>query len=134
MRVFVDSNIPMYVAGREHPNRERARRFMDAAQAGDFEACTSTEVLQEILYRYSALGRLDLAGSVYDFFVALVPVVFDVTLADTDLAKELLAVTGGVSARDCVHGAVMINNGVETIATFDRGFDRLGRLVRLDLS
>ena len=130
----MDSNIPMYVAGRDHPNRERSRRFMDAAQAGDFEACTSTEVLQEILYRYSALGRLDLASSVYDFFVALVPVVFDVTLADTDLAKELLAATGGVSARDCVHGAVMINHGVDTIATFDRGFDRLGKIVRLDLS
>ena len=134
MRVFVDSNIPMYVAGGEHPNRELARRFMDRAQAGDFETCTSTEVLQEILYRYAALGRLDLAGSVYDFFVELVAVVFDVTLADTDLAKELLTSTGGVSARDCVHGAVMINNGVETIATFDRGFDRLGKLVRLDLS
>jgi len=107
---------------------------MDRAQAGEVEACTSTEVLQEILYRYSALGRLDLAGRVYDFFVALVPVVFDVTLSDTDLAKELLTATGGVSARDCVHGAVMINNGVQTIATFDRGFDRLGELVRLDLN
>ncbi len=124
----------MYVAGGEHPNRELARRFMDRAQAGDFEACTSTEVLQEILYRYGALGRLDLAARVYDFFVELVPVVFDVTLADTDLAKELLTATGGVAARDCVHGAVMINNGVETIATFDRGFDGLGRLVRLDLN
>ncbi len=134
MRVFVDSNIPMYVAGGEHPNRALARRFMDRAQAGEVEACTSTEVLQEILYRYSALGRLDLAGRVYDFFVALVPVVFDVTLSDTDLAKELLTATGGVSARDCVHGAVMINNGVQTIATFDRGFDRLGELVRLDLN
>jgi len=134
LRVFVDSNIPMYVAGGEHPNRALARRFMDRAQAGEVEACTSTEVLQEILYRYSALGRLDLAGRVYDFFVALVPVVFDVTLSDTDLAKELLTATGGVSARDCVHGAVMINNGVQTIATFDRGFDRLGELVRLDLN
>ncbi len=89
---------------------------------------------KEILYRYSALARLDLAGRVYEFFVELVPVVFDVTLADTDLAKELLTATGGNSARDCVHGAVMINNGVESIATFDRGFDRLGQLVRLDLS
>ena len=33
MRVFVDSNIPMYVAGAEHPNRGPATRFL--ATAGD---------------------------------------------------------------------------------------------------
>jgi len=130
----VDSNIPMYIAGGEHPNREPARRFMDRALAGDFEACTSTEVLQEILYRYSALARLDLAGRVYDFFVELVPVVLDVTLADTDVARDLLVTTAGISARDAVHAAVMINHGVELIATFDRGFDRVGQIERLDLS
>src|SRR4029434_4159304 len=51
MKVFVDSNIPMYVAGRDHPNREPARRVLERARSGDIEACTSTEVLQEILYR-----------------------------------------------------------------------------------
>ena len=73
--VFVDSNIPMYVAGRDHPLRGPAQRFLEAARAGDWEICTSTEVLQEILYRYSALKRLDLAGSVYDLFVQLCPTV-----------------------------------------------------------
>jgi len=26
VKVFIDSNVPMYVAGREHPHREPARR------------------------------------------------------------------------------------------------------------
>lgn len=134
MRVFVDSNIPMYVAGADHVNRQPAVRFMERARSGEIATCTSTEVLQEILYRYSALGRLDLAATVYDFFVALVPEVFDVTLADTDLAKELLVSTGGISARDAVHAAVMLNNDVDTVATFDRGFDRIGRIGRYELS
>ena len=133
MTVFIDSNIPMYVAGAEHPNRQPALRFMERVRAREVEACTSTEVLQEILYRYHALGRLDLAAKVYDFFVALVPVVLPVTLADTDLARDLLVSTGGISARDAVHAAVMINNGVERVATFDRGFDRVGRVGRIEL-
>ena len=54
--IFVDSNIPMYVAGRDHPLRDPARRFMERAAAGAIDICTSTEVLQEILYRYSALN------------------------------------------------------------------------------
>jgi predicted nucleic acid-binding protein len=133
VRVFIDSNIPMYVAGRDHPNRELAKRFLERVHAGEVEACTSTEVLQEILYRYSSLGRRDLAAQVYDIFVQICPVVLPVTLPDTDRAKDLLGSLAGVSARDAVHAAVMINNDVRQIATFDAGFDRFDGLTRTRL-
>lgn len=134
MRVFIDSNIPMYVAGGKHENREPARRFLDRVQTGKVEACTSTEVLQEILYRYSFLGRLDLAREVYDLFVEMCPVVLSVTLADTDRARDLVCSTAGISARDAVHAAVMLNHEVEWIATFDSGFDRISGIRRLKLA
>ena len=132
--VFVDSNIPMYVAGRDHPLRAPAQRFLAAGRAGEWEICTSTEVLQEILYRYAALKRLDLAGTVYDLFVQLCPIVLSVTLADTDRAKRLLIDTPGLSARDALHAAVMLNNGLSRIATFDRGFDAVPGIERVSLS
>lgn len=125
MRVFVDSNIPMYVAGRDHPNREPARRFLERVRAGEVEGCTSTEVLQEVLYRYAALRRLDLAGDVYDLFVQLCPVVFAVTLADTDRARAMLARETSIGVRDAIHAAVMLNNEVTSIATFDAAFDHV---------
>jgi hypothetical protein len=134
VKVFIDSNIPMYVAGREHPHRDPARRFLAQVQAGKVEGCTSTEVLQEILYRYSALRRLDLAREVYDLFVQLCPVVFSVTLADTDRARDLLVATPGISARDAIHAAVMFNHDVEWIASFDRGFDEVPGVRRFELS
>ena len=28
MKVFIDSNVPMYVAGRDHPLRDPCRRFL----------------------------------------------------------------------------------------------------------
>ena len=46
MKVFIDSNVPMYVAGRDHPNREPSRRFLDGVRRGVVQGCTSTEVLQ----------------------------------------------------------------------------------------
>jgi uncharacterized protein len=134
LKVFVDSNIPMYVAGGEHENRDPARRFFRRLRAGDVEGCTSTEVLQEILYRYSSIGRLDAAREVYDLFVEMCPVVLSVTLADTDRARDLVCSRLGVSARDAVHGAVMLNHDVEWIATFDAGFDRVPGVRRLKLS
>ena len=124
----------MYVAGRDHPLRDPARRFLARARAGEIDICTSTEVLQEILYRYSALERLDLAATVYDLFVQLCPTVLPVTLADTDRAKTLLATVRGVSARDAVHAAAMLNHDVTEIATFDSGFDRIDGVARVPLT
>lgn len=132
-RVFVDSNVPMYVAGRAHPNREPARRFLDAIRTGEIEACTSTEVLQEILYRYAGLKRLDLAAQVYELFVQLCPLVFAVNLADADRAKELVCGKARAPPRDALHAAVMLNNDVETIATFDEDFDRIPGVRRIKL-
>lgn len=134
MRVFIDSNIPMYVAGRDHPNREPSRRFLRRVSEGKFEACTSTEVLQEILYRYTSLRRLDLAREVYDLFVDVCPIVLGVTLADTDRARDLVCGAIGPSTRDAVHAAVMLNNEVGWIATFDAGFDEIPGIRRLKLS
>ena len=134
MKVFLDSNIPMYVAGRAHPNREPARRMLERVRSGEVEGCTSTEVLQEILYRYSALERRDLARDVYDLFAQICPIVFDVTLADTDRARDLLVEHVGLSARDAVHVAVMANRGVECIATFNRGFDGVPGIQRVPLT
>jgi len=131
--VFVDSNVPMYVAGRDHPLRDRARRFLERARSGDVDICTSTEVLQEILYRYAALKRLDLAASVYDLFVHICPTVLPVALADTDRARALLVSSRGITVRDAVHAAVMLNHDVSEIATFDEGFDALDGIARVDL-
>jgi hypothetical protein len=132
--IFVDSNVPMYVAGRDHPLRGPARRFLDRARAGDVEICTSTEVLQEILYRYTALNRLDLAGSVYDLFSQLCPTIFPVTLADTDHARALVTSGARIGVRDAVHAAVMHSHDVREIASFDAGFDAIDGITRVELA
>jgi predicted nucleic acid-binding protein len=134
LKVFIDSNIPMYVAGREHPNREPARRFLERVKAGKVEGCTSTQVLQEILYRYTALGNRDLACDVYTLFVDICPVVLGVDLADTDLACELVGEVPGISVRDAIHAAVMRNHDLESIASFDEDFDRIAGIRRIRLA
>lgn len=133
MRVFIDSNIPMYVAGRDHPHREASRRFLARVQRGEVDGVTSTEVLQEILYRYTALGRRDLAAQVYDLFVRLVPEVLPVTVADTDRARRILG-EGTAGVRDAIHAGVMLNNDIRYVATFDAGFDRLDGIERYEMA
>jgi predicted nucleic acid-binding protein len=124
----------MYVAGGEHPHREPARRLLERIRKGKVDACTSTEVLREILYRYSSLHRLDLARDVYDLFVEICPVILGVTLADTDRARDLVCGLAGISARDAVQAAVMLNHDIEWIATFDAGFDGVPGIRRLKIA
>ena len=54
-------------------------------------------------------------------------------MADTDHPRDLLATLDAISARDAVHAAVMINQKVEWIASFDGGFDRVPGIRRLEL-
>ncbi len=134
MKVFIDSNIPMYVAGAEHEHREPALRFLERVEKHEIEACTSTAVLQEILSRYVGLGRRDLAGRIYDLFVEACPEVLDVTLADTDRARDLMASTAAMNPRHSIHAAVMLNHEIEWIATFDKEFDRIAGVRRMKLA
>jgi len=130
--VFIDANIPMYAAGREHAHREPSLQFLEAVRQGEIEACTSTEVLQEILYRYWALRRIDVAREVYDLFVSICPIVFEITLSDTNRAVDLME-QHELSARDAIHAAVMLNRGIELIATFDADFERVPGIRRFTL-
>ena len=123
----------MYLAGVEHPNREPSRHLLEQVQRGKVSACTSTEVLQEILYRYTSLGRHSTAREVYNLFVEICPVVHPITLADTDRARDLLQTVAGISARDAIHAAVMLNHKVTSIATFDKGFDQIPGIQRAKL-
>jgi hypothetical protein len=132
--VFIDSNIPMYVAGKPHPNRGPSLRFLERVREGKIDGVTSTEVLQEILFRYSALGQMDIAFSVYDAFVPICTRVLPVTLADTDKARSLLTSVRAASVRDVIHAAVMLSNGITKVATFDGGFDRIPGVKRIALA
>ena len=78
-------------------------------------------------------GRQDLARDVYDLFAGICPVVLDVTLADTDRARDLLCAHTAMSSRDAGHAAVMLNHRVERIATFDAGFDQIPGIKRVRL-
>jgi predicted nucleic acid-binding protein len=125
MRVFIDSNIPMYAAGGAHPHKDPSLQFLARAHRREFQAVTSTEVLQEIVHRYHRLGRPEVARRVYSLVVQLCGEVLPVTIADTDGCVELLKDVGG-SVRDALHVAVMRNNDVHSVATYDSGFEVFG--------
>jgi predicted nucleic acid-binding protein len=129
--ILVDSNIPMYLVGAPHPNKEAARRALEEAVAGGESLCTDAEVLQEILHRYVAIRRREDIDPAFDALLAIVDVVYPIERADVERARRLLDTTPTLSARDAVHLAVMQARDVGRILSFDTGFDGILGIVRL---
>jgi predicted nucleic acid-binding protein len=129
--IFVDSNIPMYLVGRAHPNKDAARRALEEAVAAGESICTDAEVLQEILHRYTAIRRTDGIDPAFDSLLGVVDIVYPIERADVERARRLLATTPALSARDAVHIAVMQGRDIGRILTFDAGFDGIPGIVRL---
>ncbi len=131
MKIFIDTNIPMYAAGKDHHLKEGCIKILNKVASGELEAYTDSEVFQEILYRYYHIGQLDIGFKVFDLFSTIMDgSVLPVNYRDVKQAR-LLAETesaAGLSPRDLIHLAVMINNGLDTIATTDRAFSRVSMI------
>jgi len=128
--ILVDSNIPMYLVGGEHPNRDRARHAIEVAVTARELLVTDAEVFQEILHRYVAINRREAIEVAWRTLRALVDEVYPVELEDVDRARRLVG-GGQLTARDALHVAVMQRRGVGEILTFDTDFDRVPGIVRL---
>lgn len=129
--IFIDANIPMYLVGGDHPNREVARRALEEAVAAGESLCSDAEVLQEILHRYTATRRTDSIDPAFDSLLAVVDVVYPIEPADVQRARRLLRTTPRLAARDALHVAVMQGRDVGRILSFDVGFDGIPGIVRV---
>jgi predicted nucleic acid-binding protein len=128
---FVDSNIPMYLVGGPHAHKADAQRLLEQAVLAGDKLVTSAEVLQEILHRYTAIGRRDAVQPAWDALVAVVDEVFAVDLADVSRARAIVLERQTLSSRDALHAAVMERRNVARIMSFDAGFDGLPGVVRV---
>ncbi len=130
--ILVDSNVLMYAAGAPHPNKAASVALLRRIARGEVEASVDAEVLQEVLHRYRALGRWEDGRRVYDLSRRIVPVVLPVTAEVVDLARSLLDRDSKLMARDALHAAVCEQAGLDAICSYDRDFDRVAGLKRLE--
>jgi uncharacterized protein len=125
MKVFIDTNIPIYATGKDHPFKKKCLDILESIAREEIEAYTDTEVLQEILYRYYYINQRKPGLEIFDLFAtimdgAILPVLHgDIMLARLLAEKEE---TVRLYPWDLIHLAVMMNNGIKQIITADRGF------------
>ena len=129
--IFVDSNIPMYLIGASHPHKAEAQILLERAAAAGQRLVTDAEVLQEMIHRYSAIGKRDAIGAALRVTLDIVDDVFSITKPDVLRAAEIAQNRAKLSARDAIHIATMERHGVRSILSFDADFDRWPGLQRI---
>lgn len=118
--IFVDSNVPMYLVGAPHPNRDRLEGFLRSHAGEPF--VTSAEVFQEIVHRYVAIDRRGAIADCFALLDQLVERTWPITREDVDAAHAVALSQRALSGRNCLHLAVMERHGVTRVLTCDRGF------------
>jgi uncharacterized protein len=129
--ILIDSNIPMYLVGSPHPHKTDSQRLLEKLISARERLVTDAEVLQEILHRYVAINRRDAIQPAFDALIGIVDEVLDVDADVVQRAKQNVLGYRQLSARDAVHLAVMEENGIRQILSFDSGFDVYPGISRL---
>jgi predicted nucleic acid-binding protein len=132
MQVFLDTNIFLYPGGSPHPERDACLQILQRVADGSLVATTNTEVVQEILYVLIRRGKreeaLVLSATILDLFPELLPVKRD----EIARARDLLRRYPGLSVRDAIHAASMMENGVDTIVSLESDFDLVSEIRRVN--
>lgn len=129
--IFIDSNIPMYLVGADHPHKRDAQRLLDAAVTRGQRLVTDAEVFQEILHRYCAIQRREAIGPAFDVLSGIIDDVLPIDHATVEDARAIVMSSYRLSARDAIHVAAMTRVGLDQIMSFDAGFDAQPGISRL---
>jgi predicted nucleic acid-binding protein len=132
MTVFIDTAILIYAAGGEHPLRGPCQRIVSGISARSIDAVTSAEVVQEIVHRYAAIGRrpegAELAARTLDLFAPVLPITHALMRRVPDLVERY----SRLAARDAIHVATCLHEGIGEIVSTDQAFDSVAELRRID--
>lgn len=129
--ILVDSNVPLYLVGADHPHKVDARRSLERLASEGERLVTDAEVLQEILHRFRAIGRPDAIQPTFDVLLAIVDEVLPVDGQTVEAGKDMLLARWALSARDALHVAVMRRHRIGRILSFDQDFDTVPGVTRL---
>ncbi len=123
----------MYAAGEAHELREPSARIVRLVRDGQLDAVISAEVIQEIFHRFVAIRRTEIgsrmARDALDMFAPVLPITHGVM----DRMPALVDQYPALAARDLVHVATCIENGIGLIVSPDRGLDAVGEVTRVPI-
>ena len=120
--IVLDTTVLVYAVGTEHAFRRPCQRLVTAIAAGDVEATTTAEVIQEFTHvRSRRRDRGDAADVARDYIELLSPLL---VVEETDLREGLRVYSEGTGfgSFDAVLAAAAHATGATALVSADAGF------------
>lgn len=131
-KYFIDTNIFIYSIGRDHPLKPACKSVIQNIRDEKISAILSTEIIQEIFYRYQSAKELPLGIHLAKEIILLSEKILSVTEKDVSLSLEILESHPKIETRGAFHAATMITNGIKEIISTDQHFDLIPQVKRID--
>ena len=130
---FIDTNVPIYAAGRDHPYKEPCAAIIRAIANNPTRFITDVEVFQELMHHYLRTNRWAIGREIFSRFELLLQGRIEPTYPeDLRRAAQMADQVHQASSRDLVHASVMNRKGTSLIISADTDFDMLPGMRRLD--
>jgi predicted nucleic acid-binding protein len=133
---FIDTNIFVRVLTGDDPAKAAAcQRLFRALESGAEEAMTSESVMAEVVYvlaspRHYRFDRTEIAEALSPYFR-----IRGLRIPDRSTlgrALSLYGATSGLDFEDAITAVRFGTRGIDAIVSYDRGFDRLPGVVRIE--
>ena len=133
--LYIDSNIFLYPTIYKLETVEEAREskdFLLKISEGLVEACTATITWDEVVWvvrkMFGLKPSIELGRKLLEFpNLKLLNVKRSVVLRAQRLMEKYK-----IKPRDAIHAATALENGIETIISYNRDFDKLEEIKRID--
>jgi len=130
--MFIDANIFVMAALGSDLKSKRCREYLARVENGEQRAITSVLVLHEVLRSLETYtkSREKAAGKTLRF--ASLPNLRVCEVTKGHFSDSVAYFKAGLEPRDALHAAVMLSNGVEKILSYDRDFDAIKEVRRVE--
>ena len=132
--LYVDSNIFLYPAIYKLETVEEAREskeFLLKISEGSVEACTATITWDEVVWVVRKIFGLKPSIELGRMLLEFPNLKFLNVKRSVVLRAQSLMEKYKIKPRDAIHAATALENGIETIVSYDRDFDKLEEIKRL---
>ena len=132
--LYIDSNIFLYPAIYKLETVEEAREskeFLLKISEGSVEACTATITWDEVVWVIRKIFGLKPSIELGRMFLEFPNLKFLNVKRSVVLRAQSLMEKYKIKPRDAIHAATALENGIETIVSYDRDFDKLEEIKRL---
>ena len=132
--IFVDTSVLLRLLLEDHPDHSpRAFAFFEEVNQGRYALWISDSVIFETVYvleKSYGRARNRIAQSIAA--IMELPYVFYMGLANHDDVFNLYMMHPQLSIADCLHASLARRLPSSTILSFDRDFDRVSGLIRIE--